>query len=168
MVVDFESTDSTRSGKPLRHAQSAVFPTPVKLRKGGTLPGVEVAYETYGTLNEDRSNAVLICHAISGDSHLARHDEHDEPGWWDGLVGPGKAVDTDRLFVICSNVLGGCRGTTGPATLNPVTGLPYGSDFPLVTVEDMVDVQKRLIDLLGVARGPAQCLVRPERNAEHG
>ena len=152
MVVDFESTDSMRSGKPLRHVQSAVFPTPVKLRHGGTLPGVEVAYETYGTLNEDRSNAVLICHAISGDSHLARHDEDDEPGWWDALVGPGRAVDTDRLFVICSNVLGGCQGTTGPATLNPVTGIPYGNDFPLVTVEDMVDVQKRLIDLLGIER----------------
>ena len=152
MVVDFESTDSMRSGKPLRHVQSAVFPTPVKLRHGGMLPGVEVAYETYGTLNEDRSNAVLICHAISGDSHLARHDEDDEPGWWDALVGPGRAVDTDRLFVICSNVLGGCQGTTGPATLNPVTGIPYGNDFPLVTVEDMVDVQKRLIDLLGIQR----------------
>jgi len=152
VVVDFESTDSMRSGKPLRHAQTAVFPTPVKLRHGGMLPGIEVAYETYGTLNEDRSNAVLICHAISGDSHLARHDEHDEPGWWDGLVGPGKAVDTDRLFVICSNVLGGCRGTTGPATINPATQIPYGSDFPLVTVEDMVDVQKRLIDLLGIQR----------------
>jgi homoserine O-acetyltransferase len=152
VVVDFESTDSMRSGKPLRHVQSAVFPTPVNLRHGGTLPGVEVAYETYGTLNEDRSNAVLICHAISGDSHLSRHDEDDEPGWWDALVGPGRAVDTDRLFVICSNVLGGCQGTTGPATLNPVTGLPYGNDFPLVTVEDMVDVQKRLIDLLGIQR----------------
>ena len=152
MVVDFESTDSMRSGKPLRHVQTAVFPTPVRLRHGGTLPGIEVAYETYGTLNEDRSNAVLICHAISGDSHLAQHDEHDEPGWWDGLVGPGKAVDTDRLFVICSNVLGGCRGTTGPATINPATQIPYGSDFPLVTVEDMVDAQKRLIDLLGIAR----------------
>jgi homoserine O-acetyltransferase len=116
------------------------------------LPGIEVAYETYGTLNEDRSNAVLICHAISGDSHLAQHDEHDEPGWWDGLVGPGKAVDTDRLFVICSNVLGGCRGTTGPATINPATGIPYGSEFPLVTVEDMVDAQKRVIDLLGIER----------------
>ena len=141
-----------RSGKPLRHVQTAVFPTPVKLRHGGMLPGIEVAYETYGTLNEDRSNAVLICHAISGDSHLAQHDEHDEPGWWDGLVGPGKAVDTDRLFVICSNVLGGCRGTTGPATINPATGIPYGSEFPLVTVEDMVDAQKRLIDLLGIER----------------
>jgi homoserine O-acetyltransferase len=124
----------------------------VKLRHGGLLPGIEVAYETYGTLNEDRTNAVLICHAISGDSHLAQHDEHDEPGWWDGLVGPGKAVDTDRLFVICSNVLGGCRGTTGPATINPATGIPYGSEFPLVSVEDMVDAQKRLIDLLGIER----------------
>ena len=152
MVVDFESTDSMRSGKPLRHVQTAVFPTPVKLRHGGTLPGVEVVYETYGALNDDRSNAVLICHAISGDSHLARHDDDDEPGWWDGLVGPGRAVDTDRLFVICSNVLGGCRGTTGPATINPATGIPYGSDFPLVTVEDMVDAQKRLIDLLGIQR----------------
>ena len=139
-----------RSGKPLRHVQTAVFPTPVKLRHGGTLPGVEVAYETYGTLNEDHSDAVLICHAISGDSHLARHHDEDEPGWWDGLVGPGKAVDTDRLFVICSNVLGGCRGTTGPANLNLVTGVPYANDFPLVTVEDMVDVQKRLVDLLGI------------------
>jgi homoserine O-acetyltransferase len=152
VVAEFESTDSVRSGKPLRHVQTAVFPTPVKLHHGETLPGVEVAYETYGTLNQDRSNAVLICHAITGDSHPARHDEHDEPGWWEGLVGPGKAVDTDRLFVICSNVLGGCRGTTGPATTNPATGLPYGSDFPLVTVEDMVDIQKRLVDLLGLKR----------------
>jgi len=141
-----------RSGKPLRHVQTAVFPTPMSLRHGGTLPGVEVAYETYGTLNDDRSNAVLICHAITGDSHLARHNEDDDPGWWEGLVGPGKAVDTDRLFVICSNVLGGCRGTTGPATINLASGIPYGSDFPLVTVEDMVDLQKRLVDLLGIRR----------------
>ena len=124
----------------------------MRLHHGGTLPHVTVAYETYGTLNEDRSNAVLVCHAITGDSHLARHDQDDDPGWWDELVGPGKAVDTDRLFVICSNVLGGCRGTTGPSTINPATGMPYGSDFPLVTVEDMVDVQKRLVDLLGIRR----------------
>jgi homoserine O-acetyltransferase len=124
----------------------------MKLRHGETLPGVEVAYETYGMLDLDHSNAVLICHAISGDSHPARHDEDDDPGWWEGLVGPGKAVDTNRLFVICSNVLGGCRGTTGPTTINPATGFPYGSDFPLVTVEDMVDVQKRLVDLLGIER----------------
>jgi len=141
-----------RSGKPLRHVQTAVFPAPMKLHLGGMLPSVEVAYETYGTLNAEGSNAVLICHAITGDSHLARHDEQDDPGWWEGLVGPAKAVDTDRLFVVCSNVLGGCRGTTGPGTINPVTGIPFGSDFPLVTVEDMVDVQKRLIDLLGIKR----------------
>jgi len=141
-----------RTGAPLRHVKAAVFPEPLRLHHGETLPGVEVAYETYGTLNEDRSNAVLICHAITGDSHPARHDEDDEPGWWDNVIGPGKAVDTDRLFVICSNILGGCRGTTGPVTVNPVTGRPYGSDFPLVTVEDMVDVQKRLVDLLGITR----------------
>ncbi|MDH3655710.1 MAG: homoserine O-acetyltransferase [Myxococcales bacterium] len=152
MVAEFESTDSMRSGKPLRHVQTAVFPAPMKLHLGGMLPSVEVAYETYGTLNAEGSNAVLICHAITGDSHLARHDEQDDPGWWEGLVGPAKAVDTDRLFVVCSNVLGGCRGTTGPGTINPVTGIPFGSDFPLVTVEDMVDVQKRLIDLLGIKR----------------
>ncbi|HSN83589.1 MAG TPA: homoserine O-acetyltransferase [Polyangiales bacterium] len=152
MVADFESTDSVRSGKPLRHLQRAVFPTPRKLHLGETLPSIEVAYETYGTLDEDRSNAVLVCHAITGDSHLAPHDDEDDPGWWEPLVGPGKAVDTDRLFVICSNVLGGCRGTTGPATINPATGIPYGSDFPLVTVEDMVDVQKRLVDQLGIRR----------------
>jgi len=152
-VVDqFESTDSVRSGAPLRYLQKAVFPEPLRLRHGETLPQFEVAYETYGTLDADRSNAVLICHAITGDSHPARHDAGDDPGWWEGLVGPGKAVDTNRLFVICSNVLGGCRGTTGPGTINPATGKPYGSDFPLVTVEDMVDVQKRLVDLLGVKR----------------
>lgn len=152
MDAEFESTDSVRSGKPLRHVHTAVFPTPMKLHHGGVLPSIEVAYETYGTLDEDQSNAVLICHAITGDSHPARHDADDDPGWWEGLVGPGKAVDTNRLFVICSNVLGGCRGTTGPATINPATGIPYGSDFPLVTVEDMVDVQKRLIHKLGLKR----------------
>ncbi len=130
--------------------RTAVFAEPLRLRHGGTLPGVEVAYETYGTLNEARDNAVLICHAITGDSHPARHDPEDDPGWWEGLVGPGKAVDTNHLFVICSNVLGGCRGTTGPGTINPATGIPYGSEFPLVSVEDMVDVQKRLVDLLGI------------------
>lgn len=152
MVDPFESSDSVRSGAPLRYVRTAVFPEPVRLKHGETLPAVEVAYETYGELNEARDNAVLICHAITGDSHPARHDPGDEPGWWEELVGPGKAVDTNRLFVVCSNVLGGCRGTTGPGTINPVTGKPYGSDFPLVTVEDMVDVQKRLVDLLGIER----------------
>ncbi len=152
MSHDFQSTDSVRSGKPLRHVQTALFPTPLKLRLGGTLPSVEVAYETYGKLSEDRSNAVLVCHAISGDSHVSRHDENDDPGWWETLIGPGRPIDTNRLFVICSNVLGGCRGTTGPSTTDPNTGAPYGRGFPMVTVEDMVDVQKRLVDLLGITR----------------
>ncbi|MDH3728867.1 MAG: hypothetical protein OER77_15150, partial [Myxococcales bacterium] len=98
MSHDFQSTDSVRSGKPLRHVQTALFPTPLSLRLGGTLPSIEVAYETYGALNEDRSNAVLICHAISGDSHVSRHDESDDPGWWETLVGPGRPVDTNRFF----------------------------------------------------------------------
>ena len=152
MVDPFDSTDTVRSGAPLRHVQTARFPDPLSLRRGGVLPGVDVAYETYGTLDAERGNAVLVCLALTGDSHLARHDEGDDPGWWEDLVGPGKAVDTNRLFVICSNVLGGCRGTTGPGTLNPDTGLPYGSAFPLVTVEDIVDVQKRLVDRLGLRR----------------
>lgn len=152
MGDDFESTDSVRSAKPLRFLQSALFVRPLNLRLGGSLPSVELAYETYGELNENRSNAVLICHAISGDSHVARHDDEDEPGWWETLVGPGRPIDTDRFFVICSNLLGGCRGSTGPSSIDPSTGRPYGSDFPLVTVEDMVDVQKRLIDRLGIAR----------------
>ena len=96
-------------------------------------------------------NAVLICHAISGDSHVARHNDEDDPGWWDIVVGPGKPIDTDRFFVICPNLLGGCRGTTGPGSVNPATGKPYGRDFPTITVGDMVEVQRRLLDHLGVA-----------------
>ena len=114
------------------------------------LPRVTVAYETYGTLNPPRDNAVLVCHAISGDSHVARHDEEDDPGWWEVMVGRGKAIDTGRCFVICPNLLGGCRGTTGPASTNPATGKPYGADFPTVTIGDMVEVQRRLIDHLGI------------------
>jgi homoserine O-acetyltransferase len=121
---------------------------------GGELHGVVVAYETYGELNAARDNAILVCHAISGDSHVARHDgdDGDEPGWWDLVVGPGKAIDTDRYFVICSNVLGGCRGTTGPGSVNPATGRRYGADFPTVTEGDMVEVERRLVDGLGIDR----------------
>jgi len=150
MADTFDSTDATRSGSPLKHLKTAVFESPFKMKLGGVLPGVVCAYETYGELNPDKSNAVLVCHAISGDSHVARHDPQDEPGWWDALVGPGKAVDTDRNFVICSNVLGGCRGTTGPESTDPKTGKPYGPNFPNVTVEDMVDLQAMLMDHLGV------------------
>lgn len=148
----FESSDSARSGGPLRHAQYAELGGPLRLEKGGELSSVTVAYETYGALNTQRSNAVLICHALSGDSHVARHDASDDPGWWDVLVGPGKPIDTDRYFVICPNLLGGCRGTTGPSSLNPATGRPYGHDFPTITIGDMVEAQRRLLDRLGIER----------------
>jgi len=146
----FESSDSVRHAKPLRYAQSVTFEEPLNLQLGGHLPGVTVAFETYGRLNPARDNAVLVCHAISGDSHVARHDEQDDPGWWDVVVGPGKPLDTDQWFVICPNLLGGCRGTTGPGSLNPITGKPYGRDFPTITVADMVEVQRRLLDHLGI------------------
>ncbi|HTL55045.1 MAG TPA: homoserine O-acetyltransferase [Candidatus Limnocylindrales bacterium] len=146
----FESSDTVRHSRPLRYAQSVTFEQPLELEKGSHLPSVTVAFETYGQLNEARDNAILVCHAISGDSHVAKHDATDDPGWWDIVVGPGKAVDTNKLFVICPNLLGGCRGTTGPGSVNPVTGKPYGRDFPTITVGDMVEVQRRLLDHLGI------------------
>ena len=148
----FQSSDSARFAGPLRHARCVSLPEPLALEFGGELPGVTVCFETYGRLSADKSNAVLICHALSGDSHVARHDPDDEPGWWDVAVGPGKPIDTDRFHVICPNLLGGCRGTTGPNSLNPITGKPYGADFPRVTIGDMVTVQKRLLDHLGIER----------------
>jgi homoserine O-acetyltransferase len=147
-----ESSDSVRSGKPLRYVQAVTLEGPLELEKGGCLSGVKVAFETYGRLSVAKDNGVLICHAISGDSHVARHTPDDDPGWWDVLVGPGKAIDTDRYFVICPNLLGGCRGTTGPGSINPVTGKPYGRDFPTITVGDMVEVQRRLLDKLGIPK----------------
>jgi homoserine O-acetyltransferase len=127
------------------------------LASGRTIDQVEVAYETWGELAEDRRNAVLICHALSGDSHAAgmrpgEDPTQTHPGWWDNMIGPGKAIDTGRFFVVCANVLGGCSGTTGPSSIDPTTGTPYGLRFPLVTIEDMVDVQARLLDALGVDR----------------
>ncbi len=147
----FESSDSVRTATPLRHVQTVTFDKPLQLEKDGSLPRVTVAYETYGKLNEARDNAVLICHALSGDSHVAGHDSEDDPGWWDIMVGPGKPIDTDTCFVICPNVLGGCRGTTGPGSSNPKTGKPYGRDFPTITVNDIVDVQRLLVDHLGIS-----------------
>ncbi len=152
MTDTFDSTDSGRSGTPLRHLQTVAFDGAFVMRLGGELPGVVCGYETYGELNAQASNAVLVCHAISGDSHVACHDADDEPGWWDALVGPGRAVDTDVCFVVCANVLGGCRGSTGPGSIDPATGRPYGPGFPDVTVEDMVDVQAKLLDHLGVTK----------------
>jgi homoserine O-acetyltransferase/O-succinyltransferase len=125
---------------------------PFCLESGASLSPVTVAYETYGRLNADRSNAILICHALSGSAHAAGvHCADDpKPGWWDDCIGPGKAFDTNRFFVICSNVLGSCYGSTGPASINPATGKPYGLGFPVVTVGDMVRAQVRLIDHLGI------------------
>ncbi|NPV27665.1 MAG: homoserine O-acetyltransferase [Firmicutes bacterium] len=119
---------------------------------GRRLGPITVAYETYGHLNEAGTNAILICHALTGDAHAAGSYTGDDvlPGWWDGLIGPGKAFDTDHYFVVCSNVLGGCQGTTGPSSVNPATGRPYGTDFPIVTIRDMVRVQRELLRHLGV------------------
>ena len=126
-------------------------PEGLELESGARLPSLRIAYETYGTLNRDRSNAILVCHALSGDAHAAGVSEEDgRVGWWDIAIGPGKAFDTTRYFVICSNVLGGCKGTTGPSSENPETGRPYGIAFPVVTIRDMVAVQKSLVTLLGI------------------
>ena len=111
----------------------------------------QIAYKTYGQLNAERSNAILICHALTGDQYVASpHPVTEKAGWWTTLVGPGKPIDTDRFFVICSNILGGCMGSTGPASINPKTGKPYGLDFPVITIADMVDAQARLLDRLGI------------------
>lgn len=124
---------------------------PLRLDCGVELAPWQIAYQTYGTLNQDRSNAVLLCHALTGDQHAASiNPVTGKPGWWDRLVGPGRPIDTERFFVICSNVLGGCMGTTGPASTDPATGKPYGLSFPVVTIRDMVRAQARLIDHLGI------------------
>lgn len=123
------------------------------LESGENFGPVTLAYETCGTLNEDKSNALLILHALSGDAHAAGvHEGQNNLGWWDSMIGPGKAFDTDKYFVICSNVLGGCKGSTGPSSVNPKTGKPYALDFPLITIDDMVDCQKHLIDYLGIEK----------------
>ncbi|WP_293937401.1 homoserine O-acetyltransferase [Iodobacter sp.] len=133
-------------------AQKAVFDEPITLASGAILPYYELVYETYGTLNADASNAILVCHALSGNHHVAgRYTVDDKnPGWWDTMIGPGKPIDTDKFFVIGLNNLGGCHGSTGPSSINPATGQPYGSTFPLVLVRDWVETQKRLADRLGI------------------
>ncbi|MDR2548681.1 MAG: homoserine O-acetyltransferase [Desulfobulbus sp.] len=130
----------------------AAPPEEMVLDCGVRLGPITLAYETLGRLNADRSNAVLILHAFSGDSHVAGclREDDERPGWWDNMVGPGKPVDTDRYFVICSNILGGCSGSTGPSSVNPATGKPYGLGFPMVTIKDMVRAQKHLVDHLGI------------------
>jgi len=124
---------------------------PFVLESGATLGPITIAYETYGRLSPERDNAILITHALTGDAHCASHGSHDpEPGWWEDLVGPGRVFDTNKYFVICSNVLGGCQGSTGPASIDPRSGRPYGARFPVVTIGDMVRCQARLLDHLGI------------------
>jgi len=133
-------------------AQRAHFDTPLVFRSGAVLPRYELVYETYGRLNSDSSNAILVCHALSGNHHVAGYyaDTPKNVGWWDNMIGPGKPVDTDKFFVIGVNNLGGCHGSTGPSSIDPDTGKPYGAGFPVVTVEDWVESQARLADLLGI------------------
>lgn len=139
---------------PIVHKQLAVLfqDSPLVLESGARLGPITVAYETLGQLSRRRDNVILVCHALTGDSHVAGvyYPGDPKPGWWDDVVGPGKILDTDRYFVICSNVLGGCQGTTGPSSPNPETGVPYGPDFPVITVRDMVRVQRELLDYLGI------------------
>jgi len=127
---------------------------PLELECGKKLAPIDVAYETYGEINEQQDNIILICHALSGNAHVAGYNSPDDKkaGWWDNMVGPGKGIDTNKYFVICSNFLGGCSGTTGPSSINPATGKPYGLDFPIITIGDMVKVQKLLLDKLGIKK----------------
>ncbi|WNW12329.1 homoserine O-acetyltransferase [Pseudomonas sp. DTU_2021_1001937_2_SI_NGA_ILE_001] len=137
--------------------QMAHFSEPLPLACGRTLPAYELIYETYGQLNAERSNAVLICHALSGHHHAAGYhsSEDRKPGWWDSCIGPGKPIDTNRFFVVSLNNLGGCNGSTGPASIDPETGQPWGANFPVVTVEDWVNSQARLADRLGITQWAA-------------
>ncbi len=134
--------------------QHVRFDAPLPLRSGATLDGFELVYETYGALNAGKSNAILICHALSGTHHVAGvySEQDNKPGWWDNMVGPGKPIDTERFFVLGVNNIGGCHGSTGPKSLNPQTGQPYGASFPVVTVDDWVQTQLMLADYLGIER----------------
>src|SRR5689334_20652042 len=135
-------------------ARLARFTQPLTLKSGAIMSDYELAYETYGALNRDRSNAVLVCHALNASHHVAGRyaDDPKNVGWWDNMIGPGKPVDTDRFFVVGVNNIGGCHGSTGPASIDRATGQPYGAAFPLVTVEDWVVSQARLMDRLGIQK----------------
>ena len=154
MRSDYPATGAWYDGAAFGTRKFLEFPNdrPVALDSGKTLQQVTIAYETWGELNSDKSNAILLCHAWTGDSHAAgsAQDGQPTPGWWDGLVGSGCAIDTDKYFVVCTNSLGGCQGSTGPASLHPLDGKPYGSRFPVITVRDMVRAQVRVSDLLGI------------------
>ncbi|QDZ03003.1 homoserine O-acetyltransferase [Nitratireductor mangrovi] len=146
-------TASNQANEPSSQVLKLGEDRPLRLDSGKTLTPFQIAYETYGTLNEARSNAILICHALTGDQYVAsRNPVTGKPGWWELMVGPGRVVDTDRFFVICSNVVGGCLGSTGPASINPDTGRAYGLDLPVITIADMVRAQVMLIDHFGIDR----------------
>ncbi|MDA2954394.1 MAG: homoserine O-acetyltransferase [Actinomycetota bacterium] len=151
---DYLATGAWHVGSPFGTRKFLNFPKnrPIALDSGKTLEEVTIAYETWGELNLEKSNAILLCHAWTGDSHASgsAQDGQPTPGWWEGLVGPGCAIDTNKWFVVCTNSLGGCQGSTGPASLHPVDGKPYGSRFPVITVRDMVRVQVRVSDMLGI------------------
>jgi homoserine O-acetyltransferase len=153
---DIPATGAWLPGHPVgdRRFHRFAVDRPFALEGGGRLVEAEIAYETWGTLADDASNAVLVCHALTGDSHVHGPSGHGHPseGWWNEFVGPGRALDTDRWFVVCANVLGGCQGSTGPASPHPVSGVPYGSSFPTVTIRDMVRTQASLADQLGIRR----------------
>ncbi|MCS6841640.1 MAG: homoserine O-acetyltransferase [Roseiflexus sp.] len=146
------ATERAPLGVGLVQTRYATWLEPLPLDSGAQLAPVTLAYETYGELSPARDNAILILHALSGDAHVAgRHSLTDpKPGWWDAMVGPGRPFDTDRYFIICSNVIGGCKGSTGPSSIDPATGRPYGLRFPVITISDMVRAQTRLIDHLGI------------------
>jgi homoserine O-acetyltransferase len=152
--IDFALAPTLRIGEAQQPSSPVVhFPAsqPLALDCGQLLGPFSVAYQTYGELNPERSNAILVCHALTGDQHVANvHPVTGKPGWWETMVGPGKPIDTNRFFVICPNIIGGCMGSTGPASVNPKTGAPYGLSFPVITIGDMVDAQVRLIDHLGI------------------
>ena len=153
---DYPATGAWFPGMPVGGRKFAHFPhdRPFALDGGKVLSSVSIAYESWGTLNEDATNAILICHAWTGDSHVsgAAEEGNPTPGWWEGVVGPGKAIDTNKWFVVCSNVIGGCQGSTGPATAHPEDGQLYGPRFPVITVRDMVRAQVRLTDMLGIRK----------------
>ncbi|MGA0347032.1 MAG: homoserine O-acetyltransferase MetX [Alphaproteobacteria bacterium] len=153
MASESLSISKFTSGELPGHVIELGLDEPLKLISGKQLSPFTVAFQTYGKLNPQKSNAVLVCHALTGDQYVANpHPLTGKPGWWDRLVGPGKVVDTNKLFVICANILGGCLGSTGPVSINPKTGTPWGLDFPVITISDMVNAQIRLLDHLGISR----------------
>ena len=151
IIQNSKAVSQLEADAPHSHVVRFDAAQPLKMDAGVALSPLSIAYQTYGTLNADKSNAILICHALTGDQHVANiHPVTGKPGWWQIMVGPGRPIDTDRYFVIASNVVGGCMGTTGPASLNPASGRAYGLDLPLVTIRDMVRAQAMLIDYLGI------------------